>query len=147
MGIGPIPTFPRGPTLPPALKPGERAPPQHPPRLAAVMGSAQEFRSEPSQPQDKEGLGPRWQIAALVATVFLWACLLPSEAFPGPSAKPPETLRAVHEAYVRGALAFWPVVLTPSNHYLPASVYPGRGSLQGLDALCSGGLEKELTQD
>lgn len=99
VGISPIPTFPVAP-LSEALPrtPGEGAPPQRPPRLVAVTLRAQEFQSEPSRPQGKEGLGPRWQIAALVATVFLWACLVPSEAFPGLSAQPPETLQAVQEA-------------------------------------------------
>lgn len=80
------------------------------------MRSAQEFWSEPSRPQGKEGLGPRWQIAALVATVFLWACLLPSEAFPGTSAQPAETLQAVQGAYVGGALAPWHPGLLSSPH-------------------------------
>lgn len=129
-GDWPHPDLSQWPHSPTALswKPGEEAPPQCPPRLAAVTRRAQELPSEPSRPQGKEGLGPRWQIADLVAMVFLWACLLPSEAFLGPSAQPPETLQALQEAFVGGALASWPVVPTPSTISLPACL-PWKGRL------------------
>lgn len=109
-GISPHPDLSRWPhsQQPCPGRLGKEPLPSAPPRLVAVTLRAQEFRSEPSRPQGKEGLGPRWQIAALVATVFLWACLLPSEAFPGPSAQPPETLQAVQEAQLGAALACYP---------------------------------------